>query len=425
MAEVTFHPYHFADAMPIPKIAISVRPGASGHNHHRSNANEPLSLTLSPLRGARELPSRVVVVSRCARHDGLPILRVELCARPAHTAFMRRFGFIIAIWMGLLWHGADAGSYALTDGSRVSGEPINYDQTGVMLKTGDDSFPLRISWGKFTDEALRQLRDDAKTLQQRALVEPMVSDDIPALKKQYREISVKQIYPPVRPDPHREHLGLLAVFSSPLGWVMLLVVYAANLFAAYEVAIFRNQPVLSVCGLAAIPLFGVASPIFFLALPTRPHAEDRSSPAKGAAVQASYAPPTLPSAAADGGAAPVASEGFSSFAPRGLAGQKPVAAGPPQEELPAPVVYQRGDFSFNRRFFETKLAGFFRVVLSEADKDLLIRIKAARGDYVGKRICRVTPSELYLQVFKESATAEEMIPFVEIIEVEIRHKDLI
>jgi len=27
-------------------------------------------------------------------------------------------------------------------------------------------------------------------------------------------------------------------------------------------------------------------------------------------------------------------------------------------ELPAPVVFQRGDYSFNRRFFETKLLDF-------------------------------------------------------------------
>ena len=124
------------------------------------------------------------------------------------------------------------------------------------------------------------------------------------------------------------------------------------------------------------------------------------------------------------GPAPPASEDFASFVPRAPAGPIPVAAAPSPEDLPAPVVYQRGDFSFNRRFFETKLPGFFRVVLSPADKDLRIHIKAARGDFVGKRISRITPAELYLEVFKDSATADEMIPFVEIIEVQIRHKDL-
>ena len=181
---------------------------------------------------------------------------------------------------------------------------------------------------------------------------------------------------------------------------MVLILYGTNLFAAYEVAIFRHQPVPTVCGLAAIPLLGVASPIVFLALPAPLPARTPNSPAarRFGAVHAPHAPLRR-------GRRPrhaLASEGFASFAARGrLAGPSPSAAAPAQADLPAPVVFRRGDFSFNRRFFETKLAGFFRVVLSEADKDLRIHIKAARGDFVGKRISRITASELYLQVFKE------------------------
>jgi hypothetical protein len=235
-----------------------------------------------------------------------------------------------------------------------------------------------------------------------------------------RPIAVKPIEAPARPSGH---LGVLAVFVSPLGWVMVLILYGTNLFAAYEVAVFRHQPVPTVCGLAAIPLLGVASPIVFLALPARPGPDPESSGI--APVRPSYAPPPIPFATAIDRAAPLSSEGFASFAARGgLAGPDPVAVAPAQADLPAPVVYRRGDFLFNRRFFETKLAGFFRVVLSEADKDLRIHIKAVRGDFVGKRIARVTPGELYLQVFKDSATAEEMIPFEEIRDVQIRHKDL-
>jgi hypothetical protein len=91
--------------------------------------------------------------------------------------------------------------------------------------------------------------------------------------------------------------------------------------------------------------------------------------------------------------------------------------------LPEPVVFQRGEFSFNRRFFETKFAGFFRVVPSEAEKDLVLVITASRGQFVGRRIMRITPNELYLQVVKNNVSAEEMIPFAEISEVQIRHKD--
>jgi hypothetical protein len=152
----------------------------------------------------------------------------------------------------------------------------------------------------------------------------------------------------------------------------------------------------------------------FLALPARPCTEDESAAAAGGeANAASYTLPPVASATAACRAAPAV--------PGSL---DPSAGAPAAEELPAPVVFQRGDYLFNRRFFETKLAGFFRVVLGEADKDLRVCIHSSRGDFVGKRITRVTPSELYLQVFKDSATADEMIPFVEILEVQIRHKDL-
>jgi len=312
--------------------------------------------------------------------------------------------------MGLLWHGANAGSYALTDGSRVSGDPINYDLTGVMLKSGADTYSERIVWGRFTDEALRQLRDDTRNPQYKAIVAPMILNAAPVEKTRVPEITVKAVETPARPSGPP---GVLAIFTSPLGWVMLLILYGTNLFAAYEVALFRNQPLATVCGLAAIPFLGVASPIVFLALPARPGTEDDSAAAGGETGAASYTLPPLASAAAAGRAAPAASGSVD-----------PSAGAPAAEELPAPVMFQRGDYLFNRRFFETKLAGFFRVVLGEADKDLRVCIHSSRGDFVGKRITRVTPSELYLQVFKDSATADEMIPFVEILEVQIRHKDL-
>jgi len=340
------------------------------------------------------------------------ILQIELCSGSTQIAIrMRAFGFILCLWIALLCQGAAAGSYALTDGSSVSGDPINYDLNEVMLKTGADSY-AHIAWGKFTDEALQQLRDDTRNPQFKAIVAPMILKEIaaPVEKARLPDITVKAVETPARPSGPP---GLPAIFASPLGWVMLLILYGTNLFAAYEVALFRNQPLQTVCGLAAIPFLGVASPIVFLALPARPGAEDESTADGGESNAASYRPPSLASAAAPSHAAPAA------------AGDLAASDGaPPGEELPAPVVFQRGDYSFNRRFFETKLAGFFRVVLSDADKDLRVCIHSTRGDFVGKRITRVTPSELYLQVFKDSATADEMIPFVEILEVQIRHKDL-
>lgn len=102
-------------------------------------------------------------------------------------------------------------------------------------------------------------------------------------------------------------------------------------------------------------------------------------------------------------------------------GAAPAAA--PAPALPAPIIFRRGDFSFNRRFFETKLASFFRLVPSEADKDMVLFMKTARGEFTGKRIVNITPNEMTLQTFKGTATANEVIPFNDVFEVQIRHKD--
>jgi hypothetical protein len=50
-------------------------------------------------------------------------------------------------------------------------------------------------------------------------------------------------------------------------------------------------------------------------------------------------------------------------------------------------------------------------------------IKAVRGEYVAKRISRISMNEMHLQLQSGNASAEVMVPFVEIQSVQIRHKD--
>jgi hypothetical protein len=85
-----------------------------------------------------------------------------------------------------------------------------------------------------------------------------------------------------------------------------------------------------------------------------------------------------------------------------------------------PQTFSRGEFTFNRRFFETKFPGFFRVVPSEADKDLVLAIRGARNEYVAKRISRISSNEMHVQVL---SGGEVMVPFAEITSVTLRHKD--
>jgi len=340
--------------------------------------------------------------------------------------YMRRFGLFLFCLLVFVAITASAGSYTLTDGTKIEGEPVSVTENGVVFQTTDGTDLGRIVWDNFTQDSIRALLAKAKNARERALIEPLI-EELPQEKAQRKEIIVKPIQPPDRPTTH---LGIMAIFHSPVGLAILLILYGANLFAAYEVALYRRQPLPTVCGLAAIPFFGVFSPIIFIAMPTRtgtiegqmdesPEAQTRfrvTAPPTDAA-----APPPGEDAGAGSGSYPSAltAETVATPQPGGSLAQATAPA------LPEPVVFQRGEFSFNRRFFETKLAGFFRLVPGEAERDMVVYIKSGRGNFAGRRITRITPAELYLQVFHDNATADEMIPFVEILEVQVRHKDTV
>src|SRR5437773_8345943 len=88
--------------------------------------------------------------------------------------------------------------------------------------------------------------------------------------------------------------------------------------------------------------------------------------------------------------------------------------------LPATPTFQRGQFTFNRRFFETKFPGFFGVIRRDADKDMVLFVRSARGQFVGQRISRIAANDLHLEVHKGHASEEVMIPFTEIQEIQLR-----
>ena len=91
--------------------------------------------------------------------------------------------------------------------------------------------------------------------------------------------------------------------------------------------------------------------------------------------------------------------------------------------MPETITYPRGPFTFNSRFFETKFAGFLKMVPGEAERDKVIFIKSARGEYTGHRFSKVEPNEVFLQVRKGTATEDVMIPFSEIFEVQIKPRE--
>src|SRR5207247_6507692 len=125
-------------------------------------------------------------------------------------------------------------------------------------------FSKREPWINFSQETLKELAKNPKVT---SLVEPFIElepEQIKARERQ-KEIVVKPVSSRMERSPTQP--GLVAAFITPLGLVILAVLMLANLYAAYEIALFRRPPVALVCGLSVL-LPGLA-PLIFLCLPSR------------------------------------------------------------------------------------------------------------------------------------------------------------
>jgi hypothetical protein len=99
-----------------------------------------------------------------------------------------------------------------------------------------------------------------------------------------------------------------------------------------------------------------------------------------------------------------------------------MAAAAKTEERTEAKAYKRGDYTFNRRFFETQFSGFFRVVPTDADKDMVLVVTTAKAEYVGKRISRISAADFFLQLLMP-AGKEVGISFAEVAQIAVKHKD--
>jgi hypothetical protein len=324
---------------------------------------------------------------------------------------VRRFCLITFLLLSclLVVKGAEAETYKLSNGETVTGELLiaAANDAGVTIKVGDGEYK-KVAWGNFSQEDLRNF---AKNKKLEPLVEPFIEVTPEERAKKTEPPPIKQPERLGRPAP-QSLFG--AMLSSGLGWTILLLCYAANLYAAYEVSIFRAQPLPLVAGVSAVlPVIG---PIIFLSMPTRiqPAEPTWDVPPEGAPAEAA-----AHAGAPDAGLNPM--QDASVEHPSGLRLAHSEEA--PASALPPTTTYQRGQTTFNRRFFETKFPGFFGVIRRDSDKDMVLLIKSSRGQFVGQRISRIAANDFHLQVQKGHATEEVMIPFMEIQEVQLKHKD--
>jgi hypothetical protein len=317
---------------------------------------------------------------------------------------------ITGLWLCGLLAAAGAQSFSLADGTTVSGEIVSFNENGIIIRIGEDKYTDRLPWIKFSQEGLKQLAENPK-------IDPFVQPFfVPPVERPPKpSVKVQDVARLDRTAPASLFGGL---FTSSVGLMALLLIYAANLYAGYEIARFRARPAAVVMGAAAV--LPIAGPVIFLALPgwrtaASPVEETADetpaeAPIEGTRVEAGPHRFVVP-----GTEKPKEEIHI-------VAGSWETGAPPAPPEQPETEVFQRGQFMFNRRFFETKFSGFFGIVRREADKNKVLQVKTPHGLFVAERISRIAANEVHFEVLRGDSRQEVMVPFGEIQEIQLKHK---
>jgi hypothetical protein len=290
--------------------------------------------------------------------------------------------------------------FRLTNNDVFTGQAASFNDDGLVIRLDLGGFSPRIPWGKLTQETLKQLAENPEA---KDFVEPYI--EIPVEVKEAEKQKKKEIRI-TEPEkvPHAPgKIGFFAAMANPLGFALLGIIYIANLYAAAQVARFKGRPIALVVGVSAIaPILG---PILFALLPGPGYV-----PPEAAAPEASQAP-------AEGvnpmqQALPSGMQGSGLGLAGGGAAPGKTAANPAYSQ-----VYNRTNTTFDRRFFETKFTGFFRVVPADPEKDLVLVIKTPKQEILATRVSRISANEIHLQLQRGT---EANVPFGEITEVSVR-----
>jgi len=303
----------------------------------------------------------------------------------------RSFFNIFVLWLCGLVITARADTFPLMDGTSLTGDILTFNDNGITFRLPDSTY-TNIMWTKFSQDGLKQLANNPKI---RPLVEPFI--EIPLSERpQKPEVKIQEVTRLERP-PTQSLMG--ALFSSSVGLFCLTLIYAASIYSGYEIAVVRARPKALVMGVAAVlPILG---PIIFLALPMPVEAVPQGEVAPAEGDPAIFAVPGQP----------------------GVLEESQSAAGPvPAPSRPAGQVFQRGQFTFNRRFFETKFSGYFGTVRHGAEKDMKLLVKTGGGQFTVERITRISSTDVHLEVVQGVTRQEIMLPFAQIQEIQLQPK---
>jgi len=279
-----------------------------------------------------------------------------------------KFLIFIGVWLVLSVSAFASETMTLVDGTTVSGDIVKFDDYDAMIHLSSDSF-TNIVWPRFSQDTLKQLAANPKY---KAVAEPFINP-APAQPAQISVATPKRMTLPSNPSIFG------GLFGSSLGLFILLVIYGANLYAAYEVAIIRGRPPAMVIAVAAV--LPIAGPAIFLAMPVQMVSLEESPtdalPEGGGPVPGG--PATVPGA-----------EGEDiQVVPASWQGSK-------EEKKPEPQVFSRGKFTFNKRFIETKFAGFIGEPKGDA-KNFSMSVKTLKDKFEVECIKQLATAECILE----------------------------
>ena len=301
---------------------------------------------------------------------------------------MRNFLILLSLWLGLTASvfAAETLTLTLTDGGSLTGDIVKADDLGVMIHSTAETY-TNIQWSRFSQEALKQLVQNPKT---QGYVEPFIAPT-EATHPQKADLPIKEVMRLKRPENPSIFGGLL---HSSVGLFMLLVIYAANLYAAFQIAMVRGKPLGAVMGLSAVlPVIG---PIIFLAQPIKAKPEPEAAAGEA------------------GGATPGPASGLPEDIQIVSASWQ---GGVPEEKKPQAQIFARGKFTFNKRFVETKFAGFIGEPKGDA-KTFTMEVRTLKEQLAVERIMQVAATE----VIFETPNGQVTVAFADIQEVKLNPK---
>jgi len=265
---------------------------------------------------------------------------------------------------------ATADSFTLSDGSSLTGDVVKFDDYCLMLHTGADTY-TNVPWGQFSQAALVQLSDNPRI---KPLVAPFILPTASATPQP--EIP---IHPVTKVDFPANPSILAGIVTSPLGIFILLVVYAANLYAAFEIALMKLRAPAQVMGLSAVlPVIG---PIIYLFKPVQ-----EQKPAEESVVEEAFP------------------EGEKTPEEIQIVEAWWKADDKPKEKKLEPQVYARGKFTFNKRFLETKFASYMGDGKSGDAAKYSMELKTLKDHFTVERIMQIAVAEVILETQRGQVT---------------------